>query len=134
MEDRERIVAAVDAGTETAPPPGCLARSRLRRVEAFIDENLTRGRISIHALANAAQMPPSRFGRAFKAATGVSPRRAIIEARIRYTMRSMLERGDNLAALAAEAGFADQSHLARHFKRIAGESPSAWRRRHARVR
>ncbi len=32
------------------------------------------------------------------------------------------------AAAAAEAGFADQAHLTRHFKRIVGVPPGAYQR------
>jgi AraC-like DNA-binding protein len=32
----------------------------------------------------------------------------------------------DLAAVAAECGYADQSHLAREFRRFAGTSPSGW--------
>ncbi len=119
-----------------AEPPaggsaGNLAPWQIRRVEAYIEANLNR-RIAIGELAAAAQLSSSHFRRAFKKAAGTSPRRAILAARIRHAMRLMLEGGECLAALAVEVGFADQSHLARHFKRMVGENPSAWRRRHAR--
>jgi AraC family transcriptional regulator len=34
----------------------------------------------------------------------------------------------SLADVAKECGFSDQSHLARHFQRIVGVTPGAWRR------
>lgn len=38
---------------------------------------------------------------------------------------------DRLADVAARAGFSDQSHLTRCFKKVIGETPARWRNRHA---
>jgi AraC-like DNA-binding protein len=41
--------------------------------------------------------------------------------------RRMIEAGEPLAEAAAEAGFADQSHLNRHFRKAYGITPGRWR-------
>ena len=41
--------------------------------------------------------------------------------------RSSIESGQSLATAAAEAGFADQSHMTRHFRRSYGVTPGRWR-------
>jgi AraC-like DNA-binding protein len=38
------------------------------------------------------------------------------------------------AEVAAEAGFADQAHLGRHFKRVVGVPPGAYQRAHGTAR
>jgi AraC-like DNA-binding protein len=40
--------------------------------------------------------------------------------------RSAMREGASLAAAAIGAGFADQSHMSRHFKRTYGMTPAAW--------
>ena len=43
-------------------------------------------------------------------------------------VKAALRAGDSLASAAAEAGFADQSHMGRHFRRAYGVTPAAWLR------
>jgi AraC-like DNA-binding protein len=45
--------------------------------------------------------------------------------------RRLLDRGVPPAQAAAEAGFADQAHLTRHFKRTMGVPPGAYQRARA---
>ncbi len=40
--------------------------------------------------------------------------------------RAAIESGQSLARAAAEAGFADQSHMTRQFKRTYGLTPARW--------
>jgi AraC-like DNA-binding protein len=41
--------------------------------------------------------------------------------------QAAIESGQSLAQVATEAGFADQSHMTRHFKRAYGLTPTRWR-------
>lgn len=45
------------------------------------------------------------------------------------TARRLLEAGQTIAAAAAAASFADQSHLHRHFQRGLGVTPAEYQRR-----
>jgi AraC-like DNA-binding protein len=79
-------------------------------------------------LARDLAVSPHHLSRVFHAGTG----HTIARHRIRLRARAALERlaggeGD-LAGLAAELGFADQSHLARVLRRETGRTPSALRR------
>jgi AraC-like DNA-binding protein len=38
----------------------------------------------------------------------------------------MIGNGESIAEVAAATGFADQSHLTRHFKKAFGIAPGAW--------
>ena len=42
--------------------------------------------------------------------------------------RGLIRAGQPLGQAAAAAGFADQSHMSRHFKRAYGLSPGRWAR------
>lgn len=69
-----------------------------------------------------------RMQRLVKAWTGQSLRDLRLYARVESAMayRAEMSEGDslNLAAVAAEAGFSDQSHLGREIRRVTGMSPA----------
>jgi AraC-like DNA-binding protein/mannose-6-phosphate isomerase-like protein (cupin superfamily) len=62
----------------------------------------------------------------FKLATGVTPHQFQIAMRVELA-RALLEQQLPLSEVAARAGFADQSHLNRHFRRQYGFTPGAFR-------
>jgi AraC-like DNA-binding protein len=64
--------------------------------------------------------------RQFKAAYGTTPDRFRVWRQLDRA-RTAIRQGLPLATVAAEAGFADQSHLTRHFKRAYGLTPGQWR-------
>jgi AraC-like DNA-binding protein len=64
--------------------------------------------------------------RAFRAATGLPPHAYLNQLRVRHARR-LLDEGLRPAEVAAQAGFADQAHLTRHFKRTVGVPPGAYR-------
>jgi AraC-like DNA-binding protein len=71
----------------------------------------------------------SRFAvyRAFRAAYGLAPSDYQRQLRLRHA-RDLLVEGQNPAAVAAAAGFADQAHLTRWFVRCFGLTPGAFAR------
>ncbi len=66
------------------------------------------------------------FARQFRAGLGTSPYRYLIMRRLDRA-RLLLRSGRALAEVAALTGFADQSHMTRHFKQAFGLSPGRWR-------
>jgi AraC-like DNA-binding protein len=68
-----------------------------------------------------------QLSRAFKAAFGAPPHRYLVQLRLNEARRR-LARGEAPAAVAAETGFADQSHLGRWFRRAFGQTPAAYAR------
>lgn len=83
----------------------------------------------VGAVARACGMSYRHFSRAFKATVGSSPQRWRLVQRIERAKVLMLEGDFNLTSIAYECGFAEQSHFNHTFYKLAGESPSAWRRR-----
>jgi AraC-like DNA-binding protein len=63
--------------------------------------------------------------RHFRRAFGTSPDRYRTMRRLALARRA-IERGMPLAEVAAETGFADQSHMTRQFKRTYGLTPARW--------
>jgi AraC-like DNA-binding protein len=63
-----------------------------------------------------------RLIRAFRAAYGLPPHAWQIQVRLARA-RTLIRSGVPIAVAAVEAGFADQAHLTRHFKRSYGHTP-----------
>jgi AraC-like DNA-binding protein len=83
-------------------------------------------RITLRQLAGVANITPTRLCRAFARHVGLPPYAYQLRMRIDDAKRLLLQ-GHAVADVAAATGFADQSHLGRHFKRIVGAAPSAYR-------
>ena len=65
------------------------------------------------------------LARQFRAAFGTSPGRFRTMRQL-DRVRRLLRAGSSLADAAVDAGFADQSHMSRHFKRAYGLTPARW--------
>jgi AraC family transcriptional regulator len=81
--------------------------------------------IALDDIADAVHLSPYHLARLFKQATGETPHQYLIQTRVN-SARALLTSGAgqrSLAEVAAAVGFADQSHLTRHFKRHFGVTP-----------
>ena len=67
------------------------------------------------------------LARQFRSLYGTSPHRYLLQRRLSNT-RSLIAAGETLAAAAASAGFADQSHMTRHFSKTYGMTPGRFQR------
>jgi AraC-like DNA-binding protein len=104
------------------PASACaLARARDILV-ACSSENL--GLVQLAAMVG---LNPFALARGFNRAYGLPPHAWLIQERVRRA-QACLRAGISLARVAAEVGFADQSHLCRHFKRIVGVTPGLYQR------
>jgi AraC family transcriptional regulator len=106
---------------EVAPPAAVL------RVVELMRQRLTEP-LTLDELAEAAGLSPFHFARQFKTATGHPPHDYLIRLRVDRAQELIRQNGRNwnLAAIANESGFADQSHMARHFRRVLGVTPGAF--------
>jgi transcriptional regulator GlxA family with amidase domain len=83
---------------------------------------------SVDQLAQAANLSPRQFSRAFRAETGQSPAQAIENLRLEAA-RVMMEEGRHpIEVVARETGFANRERMRRAFLRAYGQSPQAMRR------
>lgn len=112
--------------------PARAVRPRDRRVERAVQllEQRFRERVSTAEAARAAGLSRCHFLRAFRASVGVSPHEYLVQCRLRHARRLIaLDGGQrSLAEIAVEAGFSDQAHLTRHFRRAFGQTPRHWQR------
>jgi AraC-like DNA-binding protein len=67
--------------------------------------------------------------RYFKRELGITPHAYLIQVRVERA-RSFLGRGSSVADVAAVAGFADQAHFTRLFKRSMGLTPGEYSKRY----
>jgi AraC family transcriptional regulator len=107
-------------------PQRRLSERRLRQVFDYIEAHLAEP-IAMTQLAAVLDLSVSHFTALFREATGLSPHQYVIRRRVERA-RSLLGAGDlTINQIAAETGFAHQSHLARHFQRVLGVTPRALR-------
>jgi len=112
-------------GPET-PPQGRLPAAALRRVTDHVEENLAEG-LTLEGMAAVAHMSPFHFSRLFKADTGLSPHRYVVVRRVERAKNLLARTALPLHEVARLAGFTDQSHLAKHFRRHLGVTPKRFR-------
>jgi len=85
-------------------------------------------------LAHEAGLHPSWLGTAYRRAAGEGLMDAAARFRVEHATRLLRETDSAFSDIAADAGFCDQSHMIRSFRRVLGRLPSAVRedRRHFR--
>lgn len=88
-------------------------------------ETLPGENVSLDTLAQAAGIGPFHLCRVFRAETGLSPHAYQVQVRVRLA-KALLAQGRPISQVAAEAGFTDQAHLTRHFKRTFGVTPGRY--------
>lgn len=90
----------------------------------FLDANVQRG-VTAAELETVGGLARYELARQFRACLGTSPYRYLVQRRLDRARRLMLG-GATLADAALMSGFADQSHMTRHFKKTYGVSPGRW--------
>jgi AraC family transcriptional regulator len=108
-------------------PRGGLVAWQIARVQAYIDSNLHR---TIHTrnLSAVARRSPAHFSRNFKVAFGESPHAYVVRRRLEKACHLMMTSAASLSEIALSAGFSDQGHLCKLFRKAFGQSPARWRR------
>jgi transcriptional regulator GlxA family with amidase domain len=91
---------------------------------AYIEANFDKT-VSLAQLAELSALSVSRFATVFRREIGLSPYKYLCRVRVRRA-QTLLLAGVPGAVVATEVGFFDQSHLARHFKRFCGVTPSVF--------
>jgi len=130
IEDGERLGTVVQipercSGSALRQQSG-LPRYKLRRVIDFIRAHIDEP-IHLEQLAAAVALSPFHFHREFKRSTGVTPHQYIIQVRMEHA-KGLLSGSDMpLAQVAAQVGFADQSHFCATFRRTTSMTPRTYR-------
>lgn len=115
----ERIRASLGANpVETQPKTeGAIAGALRDVLDAHLFEPIT-----LAEAADELRVSATRIARAFTRAYGIAPHAYVLGRRLDVA-RDRILRGQPLADVAADLGFADQAHLTRRFKQFLGTTP-----------
>ena len=123
----QQILAPGPADTAMANTPA--TNDRLSRAADYISDNFMRT-LKLDEICAAADLSASYLIRAFNQRYGMTPHAYLLNHRIQYC-RARLARGHAIAEVALAAGFADQAHLQRAFKRMVAATPGQYRNHRA---
>jgi AraC family transcriptional regulator len=112
-----------DTPIESSSLPGF----KLKQVTEWIEANLAE-EFDLESLAKQAGLSKFHFHRLFTQATGMSPAKYQLTARMNAARRLLRETKQSIVAIAFDLGFSSASHFAQVFRREAEMSPSDYRR------
>ena len=113
-------VAATSYRRKEGLPP-----KRLRQVLDYIHEHLDQN-LSLEELAGISGVSAPYFASQFRLSTGVAPHQFVIQERVERAKILLLRGEQSIAEVAFSVGFADQSHLNRHMKRLLNVTPKTF--------
>ncbi|MBT9526958.1 MAG: AraC family transcriptional regulator [Rhizobacter sp.] len=117
-----RVEAYLMARLQHAAPADAMVMAALRTLAQ------QPGSAVIEPVQRASGCGPTQFISRFERSVGLTPKRYARVLRFHALIQTLaLETPQDWALTAAEAGYADQSHLIHEFKRLAGMVPSAYR-------
>lgn len=121
------LLAQYGSAPRTAPSTPGLSALQIKRVTDHIKEHL-HSDLSLAGIAAIAHASPFHLARQFKRATGKTLHEFVLDCRLDAAKRLLSRSERSVGQIAGDVGFAQQSHLAAHFKRTTGLSPLAFRR------
>ena len=124
----EALVALVGrhAASPRAPRPPGREPIAIGRSKEYLQEHAAEN-VTLEALSRFAGLSAFHLCRVFRQTVGMTPHAYQTQVRIRHA-KCLLRAGVPITAVADQAGFYDQAHLTRHFKRIVGLTPGRYLR------
>jgi AraC family transcriptional regulator len=99
----------------------------LTRAREVLHDGFRRG-MTVDDLAREADVHPAHLAREFRRHVGASPADYRRRLQLDWVAERLVHSDAPIAALAAQAGFFDQSHLTHRFRRVYGTTPAEYRR------
>lgn len=97
----------------------------VQQAREYLDGHLVEN-ISLRTLAGLVGLSPAYLNRVFRQTVGLPPHAYLTQRRVARA-KALLAAGTPPSAVAQQVGFADQSHLTRHFRRAFGVTPGSYR-------
>ena len=121
----DSIVASLATYGKTSQGAG-FPRYMIRRIEELVGKHLD-GRVGVAEISSRLGYSPSHFFRMFRRSFGITPHSYVMRCRVAIAQQLLTRTDLGLVDIALKAGFCDQSHLSRSFRRFAGLPPRAYR-------
>jgi AraC-like DNA-binding protein len=115
------------SGQGAEPSSGRLTQAQMKKLVARIDRP-SGCRLTVAEMAETVGLSESWFSTVFKQTTGTTPLQWQLIKRIDRAKKLLVESDLAVADIAAKLDFSDQAHLTKVFRKIADETPAAWRR------
>lgn len=129
VDDAGRPTGIVSVSVDLRTPADAAAPHQgLARAVEFARHHLD-GSTTVADLAGAAGMTTSQLERAMNRVLGLSPKQLVLRLRLEQALAELATTDDSIGAIAQRCGYYDQSAFTRHFTRVVGLSPGAYRRR-----
>lgn len=125
--DLEEPVAEILDALLGGPALGGARPRWLGRVEERLTDDF-RSSVTLPELADLAGVHPVHLARVFRRHVGCTMRTFVHRLRVLHACREIAGGRGPLAAVAADSGFCDQSHMTHVFRQITGVTPTAYRR------
>jgi len=106
---------------------GGMSAAKLKTIVTYIEDNLE-SELSLAEIASVAGISVSHLKTLFRQSTGTPVHQYVLRRRVERAKALLREPSLSIAQIAFAAGFAHQSHLARHMRRICGTTPAAVRK------
>ncbi len=118
--------------SQSPPPPNAtrsvgLGGTKLTRLLAHIEDNLDQT-LSLAEIATIAGLSASHLKTVFRQATGLPVHQYVLRRRVERAQTMLREGKLPINEIALATGFAHQSHMARHMRRLFGVTPAAVKR------
>ena len=120
------LVEALTAHLRRTPPVSVRDVPLARRVRSLLDDHVVDG-ITLASVAGGLGVSAAHVVRTFTREVGMPPHAYLTSRRVDLARRLLLT-GHRPAEVAVLAGFHDQSHLTRHFRRVLGTTPGRFSR------
>ena len=112
------------AERQLAPRSCGVERQAIKRACDYLAAHFAEN-VSLEDLAQIAHLSPFYFNRVFSEQMGMPPHAFQTQLRV-LRAKAFLLQGWAIPQVASQTGFADQSHLTRHFKRLVGVPPGQY--------
>jgi AraC family transcriptional regulator len=103
-----------------------LPKYKLQQAIDYIQANLDQ-KLSLEAIAQHLNMSVYYFCDLFKQSIGIAPYKYVLQQRVERAKRLLKDEERAIVDIAFECGFANQTHLNKHFRKLTGTTPKSYR-------
>ncbi|NYF50206.1 helix-turn-helix domain-containing protein [Tunturiibacter gelidoferens] len=123
-----RLVTRHSSLAKSAPEKNQgLSGHKLKRILSFIEDQLAEN-LSLDQIATVAGVSASHMNTLFRKSTGLPIHQYVIQRRVERAKTLLTQDNLSMEEIAQTVGFAHQSHMAKHMRRVLGVPPKAMKR------